>query len=346
MSTVLGRHAAAAQPRLRAGERARASSCSTSPRSRSIRSRARTSSTPCAALRARGTTILYTTHYLEEAEDLCDRIAIMDEGQVVACGTLPELLGRSQRDRGDRAPPARSRPRRSRRSKRSTACARSRRSATSCASSRRARSRSLPRLYRAIAGARPQHRPHPRHAGDARRRLPRADREGAPRLMRGARRHRARGVALCALAAAGRAPAAERQSPWRSRAACSSAATPSSRGSGDRKQKLAALSELLRGFLDTDALARLAAGKNLDGRSAAEMRRVPAPLPRVLRPHLRAAAAPLRRARLHLRRGDGERRPGARRDRRSSRRATVRGRLPAAPRRPRAGARPTSRSKA
>ena len=44
------------------------------------------------ALRARGTTILYTTHYLEEAEDLCDRIAIMDDGQVVACGALPELL--------------------------------------------------------------------------------------------------------------------------------------------------------------------------------------------------------------------------------------------------------------
>jgi ABC-2 type transport system ATP-binding protein len=47
------------------------------------------------ALRARGTTILYTTHYLEEAEDLCDRIAIMDDGRVVACGTLPELLALS-----------------------------------------------------------------------------------------------------------------------------------------------------------------------------------------------------------------------------------------------------------
>jgi ABC-2 type transport system ATP-binding protein len=47
-------------------------------------------------LRAGGTTILYTTHYLEEAEDLCDRIAIMDEGRVVAVGTLPELLARSQ----------------------------------------------------------------------------------------------------------------------------------------------------------------------------------------------------------------------------------------------------------
>src|SRR5262249_42023883 len=46
-------------------------------------------------LRAQGLTILYTTHYLEEAENLCDRIAIMDEGRVVACGTLPELLSRS-----------------------------------------------------------------------------------------------------------------------------------------------------------------------------------------------------------------------------------------------------------
>jgi len=42
------------------------------------------------------------------------------------------------------------------------------------------------------------------------------------------------------------------------------------KGPGDRKQKLSALSDLLRGFLDTDALARLAAGKNLDGRSPQE----------------------------------------------------------------------------
>jgi ABC-2 type transport system ATP-binding protein len=46
-------------------------------------------------LRARGTTIVYTTHYLEEAENLCDRIAIIDDGRVVACGTLPELLALS-----------------------------------------------------------------------------------------------------------------------------------------------------------------------------------------------------------------------------------------------------------
>jgi ABC-2 type transport system ATP-binding protein len=46
-------------------------------------------------LRSRGITILYTTHYLEEAEDLCDRIAIMDEGRIVALGTVAELLARS-----------------------------------------------------------------------------------------------------------------------------------------------------------------------------------------------------------------------------------------------------------
>jgi len=40
----------------------------------------------------RGTTVLYTTHYMEEAERLCDRIAIMDEGRIIAAGTLPELL--------------------------------------------------------------------------------------------------------------------------------------------------------------------------------------------------------------------------------------------------------------
>ena len=41
--------------------------------------------------RRRGTCILYTTHYMEEAEDLCDELAIIDHGKLIACGTLPEL---------------------------------------------------------------------------------------------------------------------------------------------------------------------------------------------------------------------------------------------------------------
>ncbi|MCP5066231.1 MAG: ABC transporter ATP-binding protein [bacterium] len=40
-----------------------------------------------------GTTVLYTTHYMEEAEQLCDRLAIMDHGKLIAQGTLEELRG-------------------------------------------------------------------------------------------------------------------------------------------------------------------------------------------------------------------------------------------------------------
>jgi len=38
-----------------------------------------------------GITIIYTTHYMEEAERFCDKIAIIDTGQIVAQGTLKEL---------------------------------------------------------------------------------------------------------------------------------------------------------------------------------------------------------------------------------------------------------------
>jgi ABC-2 type transport system ATP-binding protein len=43
-------------------------------------------------LREAGTAILYTTHYMEEAEGLCDRLGIMNQGKLIAMGTLDALL--------------------------------------------------------------------------------------------------------------------------------------------------------------------------------------------------------------------------------------------------------------
>ena len=45
-------------------------------------------------INAEGTTILLTTHYLEEAEQLCDRIAFISDGGIVATGTSADLAGR------------------------------------------------------------------------------------------------------------------------------------------------------------------------------------------------------------------------------------------------------------
>ena len=45
------------------------------------------------ALRDEGMSVLYTTHYMEEADRLCDRIGIMDEGRIIALGTPAELKG-------------------------------------------------------------------------------------------------------------------------------------------------------------------------------------------------------------------------------------------------------------
>lgn len=44
------------------------------------------------ALKRQGTTVLYTTHYMEEAQELSDHIAIMDHGKLIAAGTNAELV--------------------------------------------------------------------------------------------------------------------------------------------------------------------------------------------------------------------------------------------------------------
>jgi ABC-2 type transport system ATP-binding protein len=51
---------------------------------------------------AEGRTILLTTHYLEEAEALCDRVGIMDHGKVLDMGTVDELIGRRFKERAVR----------------------------------------------------------------------------------------------------------------------------------------------------------------------------------------------------------------------------------------------------
>jgi len=45
-------------------------------------------------MHAAGTTIILTTHYLDEAEELCDQIAIINHGEVIACEPTPDLLKR------------------------------------------------------------------------------------------------------------------------------------------------------------------------------------------------------------------------------------------------------------
>lgn len=44
------------------------------------------------SLRERGRTVVLTTHYMEEAETLCDRVAVMDHGKIMATGTPRELI--------------------------------------------------------------------------------------------------------------------------------------------------------------------------------------------------------------------------------------------------------------
>ena len=50
-------------------------------------------------LRGEGRTVVLTTHYMEEAEQLCDRVAVMDHGRILEIGTVNELVTRHFRER-------------------------------------------------------------------------------------------------------------------------------------------------------------------------------------------------------------------------------------------------------
>jgi ABC-2 type transport system ATP-binding protein len=45
-------------------------------------------------MRRQGKTVIYTTHYMEEAQRLCDRVGIIDQGRLLALDTVDELIGR------------------------------------------------------------------------------------------------------------------------------------------------------------------------------------------------------------------------------------------------------------
>jgi len=50
------------------------------------------------ALNTKGTTLVYTSHQLSEAEELCERIALIDEGKIIAHDDLDKLLAAHQQD--------------------------------------------------------------------------------------------------------------------------------------------------------------------------------------------------------------------------------------------------------
>ncbi len=54
-------------------------------------------------LKAEGVTLVLTTHYMDEAEQLCDRLVVMDGGRIAAEGTPRDLIARYSHPGGRRA---------------------------------------------------------------------------------------------------------------------------------------------------------------------------------------------------------------------------------------------------
>jgi len=50
-------------------------------------------------LQEKGKSVMLTTHYMEEATELCDRVAIMDHGHILEMGSVPDLIGRRFKER-------------------------------------------------------------------------------------------------------------------------------------------------------------------------------------------------------------------------------------------------------
>ena len=61
-------------------------------------------------LHAEGQTILLTTHYMEEAEALCEQVSVVDHGEVLASGTVNELKDGHGRGDGHHGPVRRAGP--------------------------------------------------------------------------------------------------------------------------------------------------------------------------------------------------------------------------------------------